>query len=93
MRQRSGGSWFQASMGKQFPKPPLFQKIPSQKRVDRVAQGVGPEFKLQKCKTTKKNPSSDFPGENVIHSFKITCIYFISGRKITYIGFYNNGTG
>jgi hypothetical protein len=32
----------------------LFQKIPSQKRADGVAQGVGPEFKLQYHKKKKK---------------------------------------
>jgi hypothetical protein len=45
-RQGSGGLQFKASLGKQFVRPHL-EKNPSQKRAGGVAQGIGPEFKLQ----------------------------------------------
>jgi hypothetical protein len=49
-RERSGGSQFEASSGKQFAKPYL-KKKPSQKiRAGGVAQGVVPEFKSQNRK-------------------------------------------
>jgi hypothetical protein len=41
-RQRSEGSWFEASPGKLFTRPYL---IPITKRDGKVAQGEGPEFK------------------------------------------------
>jgi hypothetical protein len=52
MRQRSGGSWFEASPGRQFTRPYL-KKNPSQKRAGGMAQGVGPEFKSQYQKKIK----------------------------------------
>jgi hypothetical protein len=36
----------------------LFQKTLHQKRAGGVAQGVGPEFKLQYCKKKKKRPKN-----------------------------------
>jgi hypothetical protein len=44
--ERSGGSWFEASLGKQFHET-LPRKNPSQKRAGGVIQGVGPELKSQ----------------------------------------------
>jgi hypothetical protein len=35
----------------------LSQKNPTKKRAGEVAQGVGPEFKLQYCEKKKKNTS------------------------------------
>jgi hypothetical protein len=44
-----------ASPGKQFARPYLKKKKkPSQKWAGRVAQGIGPEFKLQYCKKKKR---------------------------------------
>jgi hypothetical protein len=51
-RQRSGGSWFEASLGKQFTDP--ISKNPSPKRGGGIAQGVIPEFKPQFLKKKKK---------------------------------------
>jgi hypothetical protein len=45
-RQRLGGSQFETSP-RQIVHETLFQKNPSQKRAGGVAQGIGPEFKLQ----------------------------------------------
>jgi hypothetical protein len=45
-RQRSGGSWFKAILGKEFTRP-YSPKNSSQKRTSGVAQDAGPEFKLQ----------------------------------------------
>jgi hypothetical protein len=53
--QRSRGSQFKASLGKQFSRPYLKKKKkkkPSQKRVEGVVQGVDLEFKPQ-CNTQK----------------------------------------
>jgi hypothetical protein len=50
-RQRSEGSQFEASPGKQFHKT-LSQKTLHKNRSGGVAQGEGPEFKPQYCKTT-----------------------------------------
>jgi hypothetical protein len=57
-RQRSGGSWFKATLGKQCLKT-LSQKTLHKNRAGGVAQGEGPEFKplfvvLQKKKKKKK---------------------------------------
>jgi hypothetical protein len=51
-RQRSGRSWFKASLGKQFVRPYL--KKPFTKRAGSVAQGAGPEFKPQYHQKKKK---------------------------------------
>jgi hypothetical protein len=42
--QKSGGSWFKASPGKKFVRPYL-KKTHHKKKVGRVAQSIGPEFK------------------------------------------------
>jgi hypothetical protein len=52
-RQRSGGSWFKASPW-QIVHKTLSGKNPSQKRAGGVAQGIGPEFKLQYHQKKKK---------------------------------------
>jgi hypothetical protein len=39
----------------------LSQKNPSENRVGKVVQGVGPEFKPQYCKKKKKNPKPKNP--------------------------------
>jgi hypothetical protein len=45
----SGGSWFKASLAKQFKKPYIKRKKKKiiKKRDGGVAQGIGPEFKPQ----------------------------------------------
>jgi hypothetical protein len=50
--RESGGSWFEASLGKQFAWPYLKNTHP--KRAGGVAQGEGPEFKQKYCKKKKK---------------------------------------
>jgi hypothetical protein len=49
----SGGSRFEASLGKQFARPYL-EKNPHKNRAGGVAQGVGPEFKPEYCQKKKK---------------------------------------
>jgi hypothetical protein len=59
--QQSGGSWFEASLGKQFERSYLEKKKNlSQKRADGVAQSVGPYFKSQYHKKEKKNGASEW---------------------------------
>jgi hypothetical protein len=48
-RQRSGGSQFEVSLGKQFVRPYLKKNL-SQNRDGGVPQGEGPKFKPQYCK-------------------------------------------
>jgi hypothetical protein len=50
--RRIGGSWFEASLGKQFMRPYLEKKSIS-KRAEGVAQGTGPEFKPEYRKKPK----------------------------------------
>jgi hypothetical protein len=56
--QRSGGSWFKASLGTQFARfyP---EKYPTQKMAILVAQVV--EHLLSKCEALSSNSTTDFP--------------------------------
>jgi hypothetical protein len=53
-RQRSGGSWFRGSPGKQLHKRRYLEKPFAKAGLEEWAQDKGPEFKPQYCKKKKK---------------------------------------